>query len=181
MPCISEMIKEISSETKSSAETLGVKQSHPPLVQEDWRKGTGIMLPRKCLPHHFPSVPVSIPPLPASRAHLKRFWQSKTWKSLSHLPPLETQRSKHMYFTVAQNKLHLLTRHKEDYLYPVLSDVFISTCWGEIILCENTMTFGYFLRWWLIMTLNVSKKYLFIAINLKSAKTDCHFPLSEIM
>jgi hypothetical protein len=46
----------------------------------------------------------------------------------------------HMYFTVALNKLHLLTRHKEDYLYPVLSDVFFSTFWDELIFCENTVT-----------------------------------------
>ena len=44
-----------------------------------------------------------------------------------------------MYFTGAQNKLPLLMRHKEDYLYPVLSDVFSS--WDEIIFSENTMTF----------------------------------------
>ena len=44
-----------------------------------------------------------------------------------------------MYFTGAQNKLPLLMCHKEDYLYPVLSDVFSS--WDEIILSENMMTF----------------------------------------
>lgn len=85
----------------------------------------------------LPSTPYTPHPEPTQNS-------SGRAKSENHwviYPRWRQELSKHMDPTVAHNKLRLLTRHKEDYLYPVSSDVFISTFWDEIILCENTVTF----------------------------------------
>lgn len=104
----------------------------------------------KMPPCHFPSVPLPRPPpeglspaLPTRPQSPPETLQAEPNLKIteSSTPGVDTAIETHMDLTVAYNKLRLLTCHREDYLYPVFSDVFISTFWDEIILGENTVTF----------------------------------------